>query len=77
MTAPPPQRLPHVALDLASRNRKVLKFERLLDLAVCRLPPRLLDAVGSITASALRRCAKPWPLNGCESCLRGGLAWCR
>lgn len=42
MTAPP-QRLPHVALDLASRDRKALKIERLLDLASRRRPLRMLE----------------------------------
>lgn len=43
MTASQPQRLPHVALDLASRNRKALKIERLLDLANRPLPLRILE----------------------------------
>ena len=43
MTASPPQRLPHVALDLASRDRKALKIERLLDLTGCRQPLRMLE----------------------------------
>jgi len=43
MTASPPQRLPHVALDLASRDRKALKIERLLDLTSRRQPLRMLE----------------------------------
>lgn len=43
MTTPPSQRLPHVALDLASRDRKALKIERLLDLADRRQPLRMLE----------------------------------
>lgn len=43
MTVPPPQRQPHVALDLVSRNRKALKIERLLDLASRRQPLHMLE----------------------------------
>ena len=43
MTASPSQRLPHVALDLASRERKALKIERLLNLASYPQPIRMLE----------------------------------
>lgn len=43
MTAPSSQRLPHVALDLASRDRKAQKIERLLGLADRPQPIRLLE----------------------------------
>lgn len=43
MTAPLSQRLPHVALDLASRERKALKIERLLGLASRPQPIRMLE----------------------------------
>jgi ubiquinone/menaquinone biosynthesis C-methylase UbiE len=43
MTASPLQRLPHVALDLTSRDRKALKIERLLGLADRRQPLRMLE----------------------------------
>jgi SAM-dependent methyltransferase len=43
MTASRPQRLPHVALDLASRNLKALKIERLLNMAVRQQPLHILE----------------------------------
>ncbi|WP_426663136.1 methyltransferase domain-containing protein [Rhodanobacter aciditrophus] len=43
MTTPQPQRLPHAVLDLASRNRKALKIERLLNLASRQPPLRMLE----------------------------------
>lgn len=43
MTASQPPRLPHVALDLASRNRKALKIERLLDMAGHKQPLNMLE----------------------------------
>lgn len=43
MTSSQTQRLPHVALDLASRDRKALKIERLLGLAGRRQPLCILE----------------------------------
>lgn len=43
MTASRPHRLPHVALDLASRNRKALKIERLLGMAGRHQPLHILE----------------------------------
>lgn len=73
MTTPPQERLPRVAFDLVSCDRKALKIGRLLNLAVRRQPLRMIDGASSVTASALRRFAKPWPLSGRESRLRVGL----